>query len=100
MKWIEVSTTEGISTDRGKSIETEGIPIALFKVGDTIYAIDNVCPHKGGALAEGSFKGCVVTCPWHGWEFNVTTGAMSMNPSIKVKSYPVKLNGSTISIQI
>jgi NAD(P)H-dependent nitrite reductase small subunit len=100
LNWIEVATTEGIPTGHGKLIETDGVSIALFKVGDKIYAIDNVCPHKGGALAEGSFKECVVTCPWHGWKFDVTTGAMSMNPSIKVKIYPVKLQGSTISIKI
>jgi NAD(P)H-dependent nitrite reductase small subunit len=100
LNWIKVATTQSISADRGKSIDMDGVSIALFKVGDKIYAIDNVCPHKGGALAEGGLKECVVTCPWHGWKFDVTTGAMSSNPSIKVKSYPVKLQGSTISIQI
>jgi nitrite reductase/ring-hydroxylating ferredoxin subunit len=52
----------------------DGHEIALFKVNGEIYALDNSCPHQGGPLGEGTMDGSIVSCPWHGWEFNVTTG--------------------------
>ena len=48
--------------------------IALFNVAGTFYALDGVCPHQGGPLGQGTLEGCVVTCPWHGWQFDVTSG--------------------------
>jgi len=49
--------------------------IALFKVKGEIYALENTCPHMGGPLGEGECAGGVVTCPWHGWAFDVKTGS-------------------------
>lgn len=51
-----------------------GIQIALFKLGGKIYALDNACPHMGGPLGEGEIEDDVVTCPWHGWQFNIKNG--------------------------
>ena len=49
-----------------------GRVIALFNVDGTFYALDGVCPHQGGPLGQGTLEGCIVTCPWHGWQFDVT----------------------------
>lgn len=51
-----------------------GIQIALFKIDGKIYALDNACPHMGGPLGEGDIYGEVVTCPWHGWQFDIKNG--------------------------
>jgi len=51
-----------------------GIQIALFKLHGRIYALDNACPHMGGPLGEGEIEGDVVTCPWHGWQFDIKNG--------------------------
>jgi nitrite reductase/ring-hydroxylating ferredoxin subunit len=55
--------------------------IALFPIGGEVHAIDNVCSHAGGPLCEGSLDGAVVTCPWHGSKFDVTTGAVQGGPA-------------------
>ena len=52
----------------------KGQDVVLFKINGTVYALDNACPHMGGPLGEGEVENDVVTCPWHGWQFNIKTG--------------------------
>jgi nitrite reductase (NADH) small subunit len=57
-----------------------GTEVALFKINGKIYGLNNECPHMGGPLGEGTIEDCVVTCPWHGWQFDVRTGACENMP--------------------
>lgn len=52
----------------------DGEEIAIFHIDETFYAIKNECPHQGGPLAEGDIEGHCVTCPWHGWQFDLSNG--------------------------
>lgn len=70
--------------------------VAVAHVEDRFYAIDNVCLHRGGPLGQGELKGSVVTCPWHGWQYEVSTGQVTFNPDMCVKTYPVELRGEEI----
>jgi nitrite reductase (NADH) small subunit len=100
MKWIKVATIGDVPTNTGLSVEVEGKAIALYKVDGQVYAIDGVCPHAGGPMAEGSLNGCLAMCPWHGWEFNVKTGLCDFNPDIGTKTFPVKEEKGDIFIRI
>jgi len=100
MSWIKVAKVTDVPTNTGLAVEAEGQALALYKVEDQVYAIDGICPHAGGPMAEGSLNGCLVMCPWHGWEFNVKTGDCDFNPDIKTKTYPVKLEGEDIYINL
>ena len=73
-------------------------PMALFNVEGQIYAINHVCPHRGGPLAEGTLAGTVVTCPWHGWTFDVTTGEPDHPGGHSVAAYQVKVEGTSIYV--
>ena len=84
----------------GMVIEVEGKDIALFNVEGVFYALDNVCPHRGGPLGEGFLQGKIVTCPWHGWKFDVTTGRSSVNPEASVSCYTVKVEGEDILVEL
>ncbi len=84
----------------GVEVSLEGKSIAVFKIHENIYAIDNLCPHRGGSLAEGDLKGTCVSCPWHAWEFDVTTGCNPENSEIKVSKYNVKIEGEDLWIEI
>jgi|SRR3989338_2560974 len=64
--------------------------IAIFNVDNQFYAISNICAHKGGPLGEGECKGAVVSCPWHIWKYDVTTGKCIMNDK-SVKKYEIKI---------
>jgi nitrite reductase/ring-hydroxylating ferredoxin subunit len=77
-----------------------GREIALFNVGGKIYATTNTCPHAGGPLGEGDLEGTVVTCPWHGWQFDVTTGASPVNPKAKVPTYEIKIEGEDVLVKV
>ncbi|MEM3085912.1 MAG: Rieske 2Fe-2S domain-containing protein [Halobacteria archaeon] len=95
-----VAAVSEIPPGKGKTVAVGAKKIALFNVEGKFYAIDNACLHRGGPLGEGECGGKVVTCPWHGWEWDVTTGANTANPSVKVATYPVKVQGQEIQVQI
>jgi len=74
--------------------------MALFNVAGAIYAMDNECPHQGGPIGDGSIKGTVVSCPWHLWQYDVTSGKCLTNPYANVRSYPVQVSGDEIWVTI
>lgn len=97
---VKVAKKSEIPQDTGKYVEVKGQEIALFRVGDKVYAIFHICPHQGGPLAEGGLEGNVVTCPWHGWSFDVTTGACTFNPSVQQPTFKVKEEGEDIFVEV
>ena len=83
----------------GRVIILEDHPVALFNIDGEYYAMDNTCPHRGGSLGNGEIDGDVVTCPWHGWEFNCRTGEAVENREIKVQTYRVSVEDDGIYIE-
>ena len=74
--------------------------VALFNVGGTFYALDGVCPHQGGPLGKGALCGAIVTCPWHGWQFDVTSGQHPLNPRIQQPRFDVRVEGEWILVHL
>ena len=75
--------------------------VALFKVGGTVYCLDNRCTHLGGPLCEGTLDDVVVECPWHGSRFDVRTGQVVGPPArTPVRSYPVPVEGGKIWVDL
>ncbi len=99
-EFVKVAKKNEIPEDSGLCVEVGKREIGLFKVDGKVYAIDPICPHAGGPLTEGALNGDKVMCPWHGWEFSVTTGVCDFNDSIKQKSYKVKEVGDDIYVQV
>jgi 3-phenylpropionate/trans-cinnamate dioxygenase ferredoxin subunit len=87
--------------DPGKLlVEVDDRMIALFHVGGQFYAIDDVCTHDGGPLAEGQLCGYEIACPRHGAKFDIRTGAALTMPAIKpTRSYIVKVQGDDVLVQ-
>ncbi len=79
--------------------EVAGKQILIVNVDGKIYAIENACTHRGAPLNEGTLEGKVVTCPWHGGKFEVTTGKV-LNPPPKTSepTYQVKIQGNDVII--
>lgn len=98
--FVSVGKTEDVMSGSGFVAEVNGQSVAVFNVEGSYYAIDNTCLHRGGPLGEGELEGEVVTCPWHGWEYNVKTGACINNPSVCLKSYPVLVEGSELKVKL
>ena len=83
-----------------KVVDVNGTEIALFNIGGKFFAISNTCMHRGGPLGDGMLNKDVVTCPWHGWQFNVKTGVSIVNPAAKVKTYPVKIKDRDVMVAL
>ena len=88
-----------IQAGTGKTVELEGQAIALFNVGGTFYALSNTCAHRGGPLGEGDLAGNQVTCPWHGWTYDVTSGNAT-HTAASVKTYQVKVEGDDVLVAL
>ncbi|MDQ3816008.1 MAG: Rieske (2Fe-2S) protein [Armatimonadota bacterium] len=106
-----IGTVAELPSGQRKIVEINGISIGVFNVKGTYYALRNRCPHQGAPLCLGSLKGTtlpsapgeyilaregeILRCPWHGWEFDVTTGRSIFNPhKVRVKSYEVSVEPS------
>jgi nitrite reductase (NADH) small subunit len=88
-----------VAPGTAKLVTVDGKDIALFNVDGTFYALDNECPHRGGPLGEGDLEGCIVTCPWHAWQYDVRTGE-SITDDLKVARYDVKVEGGDVLVAL
>jgi len=77
-----------------------GRVVALYNVDGDFYALDGVCPHAGGPLGNGVMSGNIVTCPWHGWQFDVTTGQNCLNANLMHANFAVKVDGDDVYVEI
>ena len=98
--FVEAAKVDEIKPGHGKQVEVNGKPIALFNVDGKFFAIANTCPHQGGPLGEGQLADKVVTCPWHGWKFNVETGVSAVVASVKVPKYEVKVEDGKVMVAV
>jgi nitrite reductase/ring-hydroxylating ferredoxin subunit len=81
-------------------IEVNGIPVAIFNVGGELRAIGARCTHVGGPLEKGAVTEHVVTCPWHGSQFNVDTGGVVRGPAATPEpSFQVRLEGNVLVVE-
>jgi ferredoxin-NADP reductase/nitrite reductase/ring-hydroxylating ferredoxin subunit len=98
---IRVASATEIPPGSARLVEAKGNRIAVFNVGGRYHAIDDTCSHQGGPLSEGTLDGPVVSCPWHGARFDVTTGAVLSGPARRgVTAYPVRVSGSDLLVEI
>ena len=82
----------------GRTVDVNGVKVAVFNVGGRFYAIDDHCPHAGGPLGEGILDGCIVTCPYHFWQFDVRKGHAPEFPEARVDRFEVRVEGDEISV--
>jgi nitrite reductase/ring-hydroxylating ferredoxin subunit len=99
-QWVKVASKSELSPGQCKTVRADGKSVALYNADGTFYATDDVCIHKGGPLGEGALEGTTITCPWHQWQYDVTTGKNTVNPQMGVDTYPVKVEGDDVMIEI
>ncbi len=83
-----------------REIQIDGKTFALANVDGKFYAINNTCLHRGGPLGQGELEGSTVTCPWHGWQYDVATGKVIANPSVGVECYAVEVRGDDLFVDV
>ncbi len=97
--FVKLATVDQIPAGSSLELEHEGRVYALFNVDGEILAIDGICPHQGGPLADGSIEDGCVTCPWHGWQFNLRTGATPLGTRLRQAVYPVRVEGQDVLVE-
>jgi nitrite reductase/ring-hydroxylating ferredoxin subunit len=98
--FVKVAATKDIQPLQMKEVEVAGEKVCVINVEGKFYAIDNVCTHEGGPLAEGTLEGYEVECPWHGSRFDVRTGEV-INPPAETPQplYEVKVEDNNILVR-
>ena len=98
--YVTVAQVQDIPPGTCRTVDIEGIRLALCNVNGTFLAVDNTCPHAGGPLGEGAMDQELIECPWHGWRFNVRTGERPENPEIRVACVEVRVMGANVQVKL
>lgn len=100
-QFVRVAAVAELPPGQGKVVEIQGKKIALFQMNGAIHAIDDTCTHRGGPLSEGQVADNVVTCPWHGAQFDILTGQALRPPArTAVARYNVRVTGSDVEVEV
>lgn len=81
-----------------RSVAVDNSIVAVCNVDGTFYAFEGTCPHAGGPLGDGFLNGDTLTCPWHGWQFDVKSGACTFSPDIIQDKFTVVVKGDQLEI--
>ncbi len=97
--WIRLLPVSRCRPGAGTFIEHNGKELGVFVLGaDEVIVLDNACPHSGGNLSAGEVAGGVVTCPWHHWQFNLSTGLCIDSPAARVQKYAARIRGGWVEV--
>lgn len=99
-RFVKMATRDELPPGASKEVEHEGRVYALFNADGAISAIDGICPHQGGPLADGTLCGTTITCPWHGWQFDICSGKTPLGSRIKLDVFEVKVEGDDILVAV
>jgi nitrite reductase/ring-hydroxylating ferredoxin subunit len=101
MPRVAAGRLDALPVDRPVLLEIDGRRIALVRRDDTVHAVDDSCPHAGGPLSEGTVTAGAVTCPYHGWVWDLTTGACRVPArDARVPVYPVVVEAGEVWIDL
>lgn len=111
MPLLPVCTIAELPPGARKLVTLGKISVGIFNVSGVYYAYRNICPHGGAPVCEGLVsgttipspvyeyktgrEGCILRCPWHGWEFDLTTGEHLVDPETRLKRIPVEVPAVT-----
>jgi NAD(P)H-dependent nitrite reductase small subunit len=100
MPKVKVLDLSALEPGNATLVQVNGEDVALFRVRDEVFAIGNDCPHQGGSLCEGWVEGDIVTCPLHGWEFDLSSGTCMTIPGEKVGHYAVSVEDGAVYVEV
>ena len=99
-EFVKVASVADFSSGLGKMVTVDGRHLALFRLGDEFFALDNTCLHRGGPLCEGFVENNVVTCPWHGWSYDLRTGILVQDGRVGVSSHATRIVDGVVHVQL
>ena len=94
----KVGSVSALAAGKPLSAKIEKQNIAVFMINGTVIAIEGKCPHAGGPLHKGELDGTKLSCPWHGWTYDLTSGACEEDPEVWLPTFPVQVEGDDIFV--
>jgi nitrite reductase (NADH) small subunit len=82
------------------AVQVDGEDIAVANVGGEFFATQGHCLHLQGPLGEGRLEGPVLSCPWHGWQYDVRTGENEFDRAIQLQTYAVKVEDGEVKVSL
>ena len=99
--WIDALATDDLPADDVLGVTVAGRDVAVYVVGDEVYATDNICTHGHARLCDGFLEGHEIECPLHQGKFDVRDGTPLCDPvTDALRSYPVKIEGGRVFVRI
>jgi nitrite reductase/ring-hydroxylating ferredoxin subunit len=95
-----VARVEDLPPGSTRVVQAGEREIALFHCHDGFHATQAACLHMGGPVGRGRLEGCVVTCPWHGWQYDVRTGANEFDRALKLETYEVVVEDGEVKVVV
>lgn len=99
-EFTEVCALKDIPANEPLIVEIDGNPIALCRIGEMVYALEDCCPHQGASFEGGEIDDDILACPLHGWRANICTGQSLEAPSIRIKMYETKVEGGQVYVKV
>jgi nitrite reductase/ring-hydroxylating ferredoxin subunit len=101
MPFVCVARVTDIPVGQGRLVEDGSIAVAVFNAGGgRFHAVSALCPHEDGPLAEGWLEGDTVVCPWHGFDFDVATGACRVADDLSIGVYRTRVSDGVVEVEL
>lgn len=97
--WVPIGRPDAFREGRGRVVVVLGVRVAVFRVGPSIHAMRDACPHMGLSLAEASPEGGRVTCHGHGWTFDLATGRSDRRSGACARVYAVRIENDQVLVR-
>ncbi len=98
MSFVRFARQEEIPVGANKSVRIGLRRIAVFNVAGTLYAIEDACAHMKAPLSQGRMKGNELTCTWHGWTYDITSGRRVGREAGCVRTFPIRIDAGMILV--
>lgn len=101
MSYVKVAAAADIPIGQGTMVDANGLALAVFNGGGgRFYATGHLCPHEDGPLAEGWLEADSVICPWHGFDFDLTTGRCKVDADLTIAVYRTRVVGGAVEVDL
>ena len=98
--FVAVARVDDLPPGSVTSVRVGDEEIALAHCNGGFYAVQPHCLHLQGPLGEGRLEGCVLTCPWHGWQYDVRTGQNEFDLAIQLRTYDVQVEDGEVRVRL
>lgn len=100
MEFVAVARVEDLAPGAVRAVRVGEEEIALAHCDGGFYAVQGHCIHLQGPLGEGHLEACTLTCPWHGWQYDVRTGQNEFDLAIQLRTYDVQVEDGEVRVGV